>query len=187
MKDFYNILGVEPDASSDEIRKMYHKLSKKYHPDTNVDDPDLRQWSEARMKELNQAYDTLKDPLKRAQYDHRQGYRQPKPPPTAARPPTMTQLTESVVLRSAAMSAISFGLIGLLRGGLPFAISGAVMGAVLGAILGNIRISGLPPSVTQGIFLGMFLGAFLLKLSLAGLLIGGVVGGFVGWLLLNKR
>jgi hypothetical protein len=184
MKDFYNILGVEPDTSDDEIRKMYLKLSKKYHPDANITDPDLRKWSEDRMKELNEAYDTLKDPVKRALYDRQRGYAHqpgPPPPPSAARPSPMTQLQGSVVVRSAAISALSFGLVGLLRGGIPFAISGAVIGAIFGAILGNIRLAGLPPGVTAGIFIGMFLGAALLKLSLAGLLIGALLGGLAGW------
>jgi hypothetical protein len=186
MKDFYNILGVEPDASDDEIRRMYLKLSKKYHPDANITDPDLRKWSEDRMKELNEAYETLRDPVKRALYDRQRGYgyvRQPWPPPpsSAARPSRVTQLQESVVVRSAAISALSFGLVGLLRGGIPFAISGAVIGAIFGAMLGNIRLAGLPPGVTAGIFIGMFLGAALLKFSLAGLLLGALLGGLAGW------
>lgn len=189
MKDLYNILGVEPDASDDEMKRMYHKLSKKYHPDANIKDSDLRKWSDMMMKELNEAYDTLKDPVKRALYDRQRKYARPKPTssPPAARPSTITQFHKSIVVRSAAISAISFGLVGLLRGGIPFAISGAVIGAIIGAIVGNVQIRGLPPGVTAGIFTGMFLGAALLKLSLAGLLIGGVLGGFAGWWLGKGR
>ena len=184
MKDYYNILGVDPGASDDEIKRMYHKLSKKYHPDANITDPDLRKWSEDRMKELNEAYDTLKDPVKRAMYDRQRGFGprpNPVPTPTAAEPSPMAQLQRSVLVRSAAFSALSFGLVGLMRGGIPFAISGALIGAVFGAMLGNIRLAGLPPGVTAGIFIGMFLGAALLKLSLAGLVVGALLGGLVGW------
>jgi hypothetical protein len=185
MDDFYSILGVEPNASTAEIKRMYHKLSKKYHPDVNIEDPDLRKWSDARMKELNEAYDTLSDPAKRADYDRQRGYIRPAAPtptpPWPPRPAVVTEWQQSIVVRSAAISAVSFGLVGLLRGGIPFAVSGAIIGVIFGAILGNIRLAGLPAGVTAGIFIGMFLGAALLKLSLAGLLVGGLLGALVGW------
>lgn len=63
-KDLYDILGVTKDASKDEIRKAYRKLSKKYHPDIN-DAPD----AEDKFKEVAQAYETLSDESKRASYD----------------------------------------------------------------------------------------------------------------------
>lgn len=64
-KDFYKILGVERNASADELKKSYRKLAMKYHPDQNKDDPG----AEAKFKEINEAYDMLKDPQKRAAYD----------------------------------------------------------------------------------------------------------------------
>lgn len=185
MKDYYNILGVEPDASETEIRRMYHKLSKKYHPDANISDPDLRKWADERMKELNEAYQTLSNPQTRARYDREQGYARGQsgmPPP---RPP-VSQLRQSVVLRSAGINALIFGLFGLLRGGLPFALSGAVIGAVIGAVLGNIRISGLSPAISQGLLMGMLVGAFVLKPPLAGIIAGAALGALGGWYL-SKR
>ena len=65
-KDLYEILGVNKNATDDEIKKAYKKLAKKYHPDLNPDD---KENAEKKMKELNVAYDILKDPQKRAQYD----------------------------------------------------------------------------------------------------------------------
>ena len=65
-KDLYEILGVNKNATDDELKKAYKKLAKKYHPDLNRDDPKT---AEAKMKEINVAYDILKDPQKRAQYD----------------------------------------------------------------------------------------------------------------------
>ena len=61
-KDYYETLGVEKGASKDEIKKAFHKLAHKYHPDKNKGD-------DAKFKEVNEAYQTLSDDQKRAQYD----------------------------------------------------------------------------------------------------------------------
>lgn len=63
-RDLYDILGVSKDASQDEIKKAYRRLSKKYHPDLN-DAPD----AEDKFKEVAEAYETLSDETKRSQYD----------------------------------------------------------------------------------------------------------------------
>ncbi|MCB1556497.1 MAG: DnaJ domain-containing protein, partial [Alphaproteobacteria bacterium] len=64
-KDFYKTLGIEKGASADEIKKAYRKLAMKYHPDQNKDD----KTAEAKFKEINEAYEVLKDDQKRAAYD----------------------------------------------------------------------------------------------------------------------
>ena len=65
-KDYYEVLGVEKNATDEEIKKAYRKMAKKYHPDAN---PDNKQEAEAKFKEVNEAYETLSDPSKKAQYD----------------------------------------------------------------------------------------------------------------------
>ncbi|MGT2743459.1 molecular chaperone DnaJ [Streptococcus plurextorum] len=62
--EFYDRLGVSKDASQDEIKKAYRKLSKKYHPDINKE-----AGAEDKYKEVQEAYETLSDPQKRAAYD----------------------------------------------------------------------------------------------------------------------
>ncbi|MBU5453902.1 molecular chaperone DnaJ [Caproiciproducens sp. MSJ-32] len=64
-KDYYQILGLEKGASDDEIKRAFRKLAVKYHPDKNPGDKE----AEAKFKEINEAYQVLSDPEKKARYD----------------------------------------------------------------------------------------------------------------------
>ncbi len=65
-KDYYAILGVDKNASDEEIKKAYRKMAKKWHPDAN---PNNRKEAEEKFKEVGEAYSTLSDPQKRRMYD----------------------------------------------------------------------------------------------------------------------
>ena len=65
MKDYYEVLGVDRDASADEIKKAFRRLARETHPDANPGDTE----AEHRFREVAEAYEVLSDPQKRARYD----------------------------------------------------------------------------------------------------------------------
>ncbi|HAU0267199.1 TPA: DnaJ domain-containing protein [Legionella pneumophila] len=73
-KDYYKIMGVSQDASEKDIKMAYRKLARKYHPDISKE-PD----AEERFKEMAEAYEVLKDPKKRSEYDQYLKYKEFNP------------------------------------------------------------------------------------------------------------
>jgi len=65
-RDYYEVLGVNKNATDDELKKAYRRLAKKYHPDANLDN---KEEAEKNFKEVNEAYEVLSDSQKRKMYD----------------------------------------------------------------------------------------------------------------------
>ena len=82
-RDYYEILGVKRDASADELKKAFRQLARKYHPDLNKGSKE----AEEKFKEINEAYQVLSDPQKKAQYDQG-GHIEFGPGDTSGDPPT---------------------------------------------------------------------------------------------------
>lgn len=69
-RDFYDLLGVKETATATELKKAFRTLAKKFHPDANPGNPK----AEEKFKEINEAYEVLSDPKRRAQYDQLRRY-----------------------------------------------------------------------------------------------------------------
>jgi curved DNA-binding protein CbpA len=86
-RDLYSVLGVAKNASEDDIKKAVRRLRRQYHPDVNSGP--AAKASEAKLLEVNQAYQVLSDPSHRAVYDNYGGFDlSPQVPPGSARPPS---------------------------------------------------------------------------------------------------
>ena len=69
-RDYYEVLGIGPDASVEEIRRAYYRLAFQYHPDRHQ----ANEAAHRKMEEINEAYAALSDPVKRREYDLPRGY-----------------------------------------------------------------------------------------------------------------
>jgi molecular chaperone DnaJ len=70
MENYYNVLGVAPNATDDEIKKVYRSLAMRYHPDRNQEPG-----ADARFKAIGKAYEVLSDPVKREEFNQSLNHR----------------------------------------------------------------------------------------------------------------
>ena len=73
MRDPYQVLGIPSTATDEEVKKAYRNLARKYHPDNYHDNP-LEDLAQERMKEINEAYETIRNQRKAAQSGGQSGY-----------------------------------------------------------------------------------------------------------------
>ncbi len=107
-RDLYTVLGVNPDASSSEIREAYIRISRVVHPDRFDQVKQAVEWRQANemLKEANRAYDVLRDPEKRARYDAaRTSAHTPPPRPQPQSPPPRPKAATTSPPRAAANSS----------------------------------------------------------------------------------
>jgi DnaJ-like protein len=148
---YYDILGVSKTAVEDDIKKAYRTLAREYHPDVNKG-PE----AEERFKKINEAYGTLSDSLKRADYDQSlsdTGVRGTGPAPAGGGPSGAEAAAAAqspfrqALIRAALVRTLVFGLIAALSGGLlaaslgfltesAFNVSKAIGGAIPGLFVG---------------------------------------------------
>ena len=89
--DPYSVLGISPSASNEEVKKAYRDLSRKYHPDSYTGD---KEFAQEKVKEINEAYETLIDDDKRLLYDYDNGFKIDPNAPKEEEQITVTYETE---------------------------------------------------------------------------------------------
>jgi curved DNA-binding protein CbpA len=120
-QNYYQILEVQPDASGDKIKEQYRFLVQAWHPD-KFSKADQKARAEEKIKAINAAYDLLKDPSKRAEYDQKLRSSkktepgQPPPPPAQPRPAATRPVAAPPKRRAPARSKGLFGSVGVFGG-----------------------------------------------------------------------
>lgn len=99
-KDYYQVLGVDRDATLVEIRRAFRKLAFRYHPDHNPNDANQ---AEEKFKEINEAYEVLSDEVRRIKYDYLMGQIEQQQSGSSSKGISMEEL-----LRVLASQGISF-------------------------------------------------------------------------------
>lgn len=119
MQTFYELLGVARTASADELRTAYYAKARRYHPDLHQDNP-LADLANAELRKLNQAYEVLSDPARRAAYDaewKRAAHLRPRPAlPGGTK---VLLLIVGILLLPRLIPALGRGLFGALKRPLP--------------------------------------------------------------------
>ncbi|MDO8674256.1 MAG: J domain-containing protein [Dehalococcoidia bacterium] len=115
VKDYYEVLGCNPNSSAEEIKKSYRELAGKLHPDLNP--PRLKQWSERQMRQINEAYEVLGDQNSKARYDEARTNGTFVPPRYAGTPiPGLSRLTNPLMryVVTALIITLAFALLPVL-------------------------------------------------------------------------
>ena len=173
----YQLLGVSPYATLEEIRQAFRDLARRYHPDANP--PSKKAWAEDRMRRLNETYDLLSDPIRRAKYDAAHPPPPPAPPPLPIEPIDPTRIDidlrgDPEMRRRAIWFWIGIALaLALIAGGIYFGLVGADNApdplVALGEFVSGERMLNVGGQLTLSVGeLALFLlGVFLTAIPLA--------------------
>jgi curved DNA-binding protein CbpA len=157
--DPFEILGVRPDATPDQIRAAYRDLVARFHPDKHRGNP-LEELAAAKLVEINRAYELLSDDERRAEYE---AGRRRRPPPTSARPPAPSAAPARVARpTTVGMKLVrSLGLIVTLLFFLRFglALGREILVVIRGFVVGVLWILRLSPVLAIAVIMAIALGA----------------------------
>lgn len=124
MRNYYQILQVDPRAEPEVIEAAYRRLMRKYHPDVLSAEDREREETQRRVRELNEAYEVLRDPQKRSEYDA--GLKAPRKPPKPKKTPEVAEVEKRMYLVRCGITKRTFRmLLGRRRGNAgPFLVLG---------------------------------------------------------------
>jgi curved DNA-binding protein CbpA len=143
LPDHYSTLHVQPSASTAQIKRMYHLLAKRYHPDRVP--PERQTWAREQMARINAAYETLSDPQRRAEHDLLRGYRESaNVGPAVWRGQRLRERSRRLqaerwrAVSVASLTALAIGLLGtalFVRTSMGYLLAAVLNGTMLGLLL----------------------------------------------------
>ena len=149
MKSYYDILGVAKNATDDDIKKAYRRLSSAHHPDKHVNETEaVKAEHEAKFKEAKEAYETLSDPVKRRQYDSPKSSFNQGFGTGATRHPTQSEIDEILAMMRQAHSNFRQTIEIATRVPIKEAFYGAEMPITINGVQDSFKIPrGIPDGV----------------------------------------
>jgi curved DNA-binding protein CbpA len=156
--DPFEILGVRPDATPEQIRAAYREQVARYHPDKHRGNP-LEELAASRLVEINRAYEILSDDARRAEYEAERRRRPPSrsPAPSASGTPVAAPTGANVVMKLVRSLGLLVTLLFFLRFGL--SLGREILVLVRGLVVGVLWVLRLSPVLAIALIMAIALGA----------------------------